>query len=260
MTALNLVAQPKHNLLHLLHDSALYADDLGVVAFGSKSIVIPHWPGFVTGVGIAASVPSFAYALAQGGAFDEVIEKAPAILPALIAAGDWGKGGEVLIGGISAERGPEYYSFRLTETLPPGVTLEEARASGFWGDAPGSLTKLPGVIMTPVPSMPDVIAAKFEGIDPDADPDLVVWSMRKHLEMQRHMKLPDGVGYIGGFATLTTVSPEGVRQRVVDRWADVAGTSFDWDKWHRSNPKPKPRLHLFSNDNFSGRTRIPRGR
>jgi hypothetical protein len=88
------------------------------------------------------------------------------------------------------------------------------------------------------------IAAGYEGIDVDADPNAVMWSVRKVLAMQRHMPLPDGIGGIGGWAELTTVSAGGVSQRIVDRWPeDQVGAPLhhgpiDWDRWHVDNPKP----------------------
>jgi hypothetical protein len=68
--------------------------------------------------------------------------------------------------------------------------------------------------------------------------------MRKVLEMQRNTKLPDGMGAIGGFAEIVTISADGIYQRVVQRWgADQVGAPLkpdpiDWAKWHSDNPKP----------------------
>jgi len=149
----------------------------------------------------------------------------------------------VLLAGISAKRGPEAYTLQTTQTLPPGVSREEAEASLYFRP-PYVLTKLPDVIMTPVAPAEMAIAAGYEGIDVDADPELVIWSIRKVLTMQRHMPLPDGIGGIGGFAELTTISAEGVTQRIIERWPeDQIGAPLhhgpcDWDRWHADNPKP----------------------
>jgi hypothetical protein len=71
----------------------------------------------------------------------------------------------------------------------------------------------------------------------------VLWSMRKVLAMQRHMKRPDGLGGIGGFGQLTSISADGITQRIIERWPDVLGAPLrpgpiDWTRWHADNPKP----------------------
>jgi hypothetical protein len=127
--------------------------------------------------------------------------------------------------------------------LPAHISQDEVDACPYFGE-PYKLMRLPDVIMTPPVPAETVIAANFEGIDVEADPELVTWSMRKHLAMQRAMPLPDGVGGIGGFAELTTVSAEGVTQRVIERWpGDKIGAPLhhgpiDWDRWHADNPRP----------------------
>lgn len=53
------------------------------------------------------------------------------------------------------------------------------------------------------------------------------------------------IGGIGGFGELTTVSADGITQRIVERWpADALGAPLrhgplDWAQWHRDNPKPR---------------------
>ena len=125
-------------------------------------------------------------------------------------------------------------------------------SSGCYGP-PLKLVKLPNVVMTPTAD-DQVIPAGYEGIDIDADEESVLWSMRKVLTMQRHCKLPDNIGGIGGFAVVTTVSAEGIRQRILDRWpADKLGTQLrpgplDWDRWHLNNPKPGSASSKFKRD------------
>jgi hypothetical protein len=56
--------------------------------------------------------------------------------------------------------------------------------------------------------------------------------------------LPDGIGGIGGWAELTSVSAEGGTQRIIERWPeDTIGAPqhhgpIDWERWHTDNPKP----------------------
>lgn len=246
MTAIVCVCQPRHNQLHLATDAALYRQDQSVVAFGTKVWPISHWPGLVACAGNAAAVPLFGWALSQEfPTWDDMIGRASDGLTRLAGiVEEFGLNhASVLLAGISAERGPEAYTFQTTETLPPGVSREEAEASSYF-QQPYVLTKLPDVIMTPVPPAELSIAAGYEGIDTDADPEAVVWSIRKMLSMQRVMPLPDGIGGIGGLAELTTVSADSITQRVIERWpedqigAPLHHEPIDWTRWHADNPRP----------------------
>jgi len=246
VTAIVCVCQPRHSLIHLATDAAIYQADQSVVAFGTKVWPVSHWPGLVTCAGNAAAVPLFGWALSQEfPTWDDLVDDAERGLAKLARlVKDYGLShAAVLLAGISAERGAEAYTFQTTVELPLGVTREEAEASPHF-QPPFVLAKFPDVIMNPVAPPEIAIAAGYEGIDVDADPETVVWSIRKVLAMQRHMPLPDGIGGIGGFAELTAVSPEGVTQRVVERWpndkigAPLHHGSIDWDKWHAEHPKP----------------------
>lgn len=246
MTAIVSVCQPRHSLIHLATDAAIYQHDQTVVAFGTKVWPVSHWPGLVACAGNAAAVPLFGWSLSQEfSAWDDLIDDAERGLANLARlVKDYGLShAAVLLAGISAKRGPEAYTFQTTTELPPCTTREEAEASPYF-QPPYVLTKLPDVIMTPVAPPEMAIAANYEGIDVDADPDVVVWGIRKVLAMQRAMPLPDGIGGIGGWAELTTVSEAGVTQRIIDRWpGDKVGAPLhhgpiSWDSWHRQNPKP----------------------
>lgn len=244
MTALIVVSQPKFGLVHVAVDAAMYRGDQTVVAFGEKVTPIAHWPGVVTCLGNAAAAPLFGWALSKEFAtFDDLVREAEPRLADFCK--DWGlpSSADMMIAGISSERGPEAYSFRTEDAVPPLSTREELEASGYYAP-PFKLVKMPSHIMSPVPDNHTVIAANYEGIDIDADPESVIWSMRKMLTMQRHMPLPGDIGGIGGFGELTTVSVDGITQRIIERWpgdrlgAPLHHGPIDWDKWHRQNPKP----------------------
>jgi hypothetical protein len=252
VTAIVLACQPRRNLLHLATDAAMYRHDQRVVGFGTKVMPISHWPGVVTCTGNAAAVPLFGWELAKQFAnWDALIADADAGLSRLAEmVAEYGiSHAAVLLAGISETRGPEAFTFQTTETLPPGVTREEAEASPYF-QPPYVLVKLPDIIMTPPVPAETVIAANFEGIDADADPELVIWQMRKHLAMQRAMPLPAEIGGIGGWVELSTVSLDGISQRIVDRWlGDGIGgplrpNPIDWTQWDRDNPAPTTRLRM----------------
>jgi hypothetical protein len=243
MTAVVIVAQPRHGLIHFAGDAAMYQNDQTVTDFGCKAFPIAHWPGLVTSAGNSAMVPLFGWSLSQEFAsFDAAVESAEQRLPVYAERYGLPNGGQFFLVGISS-RGPEAYVCRTDDALPPGVTVAQAEASGYWADARYKLIRLPNVGMSPVPN-DQVLAANYEGIDPDDDPETVVWGIRKMLEMQRQTKLPDGIGGIGGFAQLTTISGAGITQRILQRWsADRTGALLKpapivWAHWHRDNPKP----------------------
>lgn len=250
MTAIVLACQKRHNRLHLATDAALYRADQSVAAFGSKVWTVAHWPGAVTCLGNAAASPLFGWTLAQEfSSWDDLVDDSEAGLAKLSrVVSEWGLShAAVLLAGISAKRGPEAYTFQTTTELPAGVTREEAEASPYY-QAPYTLTKLSDVIMSPVAPGELSIAAAYEGIDVDADPDVVVWGIRKVLAMQRTMPLPEGIGGIGGWAELTTVSKDSVVQKIIDQWPeDKVGAPLhhgpiDWTEWNRRNPKPGQKL------------------
>ena len=89
-----------------------------------------------------------------------------------------------------------------------------------------------------------ITAANFEGIDPDAEPEIVAWSLHKLLEMQRRFTTGEGIFWIGGYGVMTAITPQGVGQRVICHWpADRVGellrqAPIDWEVWHPENPRP----------------------
>lgn len=235
MTAINIVAQ--RDQIHVLTDAAQYRDG-NVVCFASKTATMPQWPGLITCTGSAFNVALFRSALGElFSNWDDMVAGAePGLLRGL--ARDYAiSSSMVTFVGISATRGPESYYFENDAPLPAHIPEHDRE--------PYALVKLPDVVMTPaVTDDLTIIGAGWEGIDVDADPELVIWSMRKHLAMQRAMPLPDGIGGIGGFAELTTISTDCITQRSVDRWSeDKVGAPLrhgpvNWSEWHRRNPKP----------------------
>jgi hypothetical protein len=57
------------------------------------------------------------------------------------------------------------------------------------------------------------------------------------LEIQRRMQAADGNYYVGGLATLTIATADGISQRVVHRWPEdqpgqkIAPCPIDWTVW-----------------------------
>lgn len=248
MTAINIVAQPKFGCIHIATDAAIYETGIGVTSFSAKVFPIPHLSAVITGVGARNPIFAFASVLsmttaAENTSFDAMIAAAPAVLPALAQSCEWPLGSQINIAGLSETRGPESYVFRIGDDLPVTVTRDEAEASPYWG-APGQLFLLPNEISTPGAAFSDIIASDYEGIDVDDDPEIVIWQMRKLLELQRQLAWSISHGAVGGFGQITTISADGITQRMLQRWPDAAGAGdifpapIDWKQWHLDNPKP----------------------
>lgn len=244
MTANIVVTQPNRGCIHVATDAAIYSAEEAITAFSTKVTTIPHMPAVITSMGNAGAHVLFGNSLAKRYAtFDEMIRYAECELPDLHAAYELPNGASVVIAGISKERGPEAYMFQTETIVPPMNTREELDAHPLY-DVPFKFVKLPTfAIMSPVPPSEMSIAANYEGIDVDADEASIMWSIRKVMNMQRQMALPQG-SFIGGHVEVTTVSADGIMQRVIERWTtDKLGNAarpapIDWKQWHRENPKP----------------------
>ena len=246
MTAIVIVSQPRFGCVHIGTDAAIYREHEGVVAFGNKVVPIAHLSAAITGAGNASAGALLGRSFGcEFTSWDDVVERAPAVLPMLTKSYGLPNGAVMILAGISKKRGAEAYSFSLDDSLPPDTTRAEMEASEYHA-APFQFVKLPDHVNTPVPPAEIIQAANFEGFDADEDPDVVRWSILKLLTMQRAMPLPDGIGGIGGFAEITTVSESEITQRIVKRWPDKIGAPLrpepiDWSRWCAQNPKPKTR-------------------
>ncbi len=254
MTAVIIARQ--RDCIFVATDGATYSQTGETLLFTNKVLAIPHLNMVITNTGSAGATPWMAIELAkqQFSSFDDMILAMPYRMPKILKACPVDLGTDIMLAGISEERGPESYVFRLNDELPMTGSREEVEASPYYADAPGELVKLPDLIMTPIPT-DQVIPANFEGVDLDGDVDSVTWSLKKIITMQRHMDLPRGIPGIGGFAQLTTISADGITQRILQRWAEdkigpmLRHDLIDWSQWHRDNPKPgsverKPALRL----------------
>lgn len=242
MTAIVIVAQPKHDCIHFATDAAIYQSDQTVVCYGSKVFPVAHWPGIITAAGNAATVPLFGWSLSQEYAtFDEAVANAELTLPKLAVQYELPNGAQLFFVGMSS-RGPEAYVARTDNRPPPGITVEEMERNPYWGRL-YQLIKLPDQVQSPVPD-DQVIPAHYEGVDPNDSVESALWSIRKMLEMQRQTKLLDGIGAIGGFGQVTTIYADRIEQRILCRWPDdkigavLKPYPIDWNEWHAANPRP----------------------
>jgi hypothetical protein len=240
MTANTVFLQP--DCAHVACDAAYY-DQFGYVdSFADKGNIVSHWPAFFIGTGNSGTQRFLASEMAHAfRTFDEFVDGAEFALPGMLSGFDW-PSAELIVAGISAERGPEAWSFVTDNKPPPGMAEEEAAATKYRAD-PLKLVKLGSLVMTPVPA-DQVEVAHWQSIKPDAPFDDVLWSLKKLLTMQRHTALPDDVGGIGGFGMVTSIYADRIEQRVIVEWPEdrIGGKlrrePIDWDSWHRDNPRP----------------------
>lgn len=234
MTAINVVCQKRHKLVHVLTDAASYTPDGVLAGIGTKVFVEPNWPGVVTGRGTAIAVPLLGAALSlRFLSFDALVDGIEDVLEEMVDYYNIQGSAELVIAGISGNRGPEAYMIVTDDAPPKGCSLEAARASGHW-PAPFRLQRLHDMTCGPVPTVAAINAAVefagFEVFGTDDAPADVVAGLTTFIEMQRNSLFDDGICWVGGHAELTTISAEGTSHRILKRWPDKVGELM----------KPKP--------------------
>lgn len=245
MTAVAVFTQPSRGAVYMVTDAALYDSCSGaIITFENKTALVKHWPGAVTNTGNAAATSLAVGAL--GNVFqtwDGMVTGAEDFLARVVPTWDLQSGADVILAGISATRGPEAYTFRIDDELPVLATQEQAAASKYWAERPFKLVRLGKLVMAPVPH-DQILPANWEGISDDADDAEIEWSMKKLIGMQRHMSLPDSIGGIGGFATITKITSNGIDQRLLLEWPEdrtggrIRPGPIKWSEWYRTNPRP----------------------
>jgi hypothetical protein len=264
MSAMNIVCQPRHNVAHVLVDAASYDADGVVGSLGSKTFPVPHWPGVIATRGPALALSLLGVMLSREvRTFDEMVETIEEKLPPLVDLFDrWlSETVEINLAGWSHQRqSPEAYIIYTDNKLPPGESQVVADANGFFGN-PYKLMRLPKVATGPGVSDVDlIIAADYEGIEINDDPDIVAWIMRKHLEMQRRTRFPSGNYCVGGWGQYTRILPDRIEQCVLQRWDEdrvdevITPAPIDWKAFNATKSTLAPVI------DFSSMSRLQRER
>jgi hypothetical protein len=248
LTAINIVVQPKHKVVHIASDGATYTIDGIAHGFGTKVLPVPHWPGAVAGRGTSIAVPLLGTQLSyKFSDFDSLIAGVESALPAIVDEFVYDINAELFLVGWSAKReAPESYVILTMDDLPMHCTEEQAevaRSGGLMPGGPFQLLKLPKITQGPPPQEVMSVRAFYSGIDVNSHPNVVVKSLRKMLEMQRHDLRADGIHWVGGFGQLTTITPTEITQRILQTWPDKPGErikdlEIDWLEWCRKNGMP----------------------
>lgn len=245
MTALNIVRQPQHKQILVLSDGASYLPDGQLIGTASKVFPVPSWPGVVAGRGPTLAPALLGQHLALAfPTWDLMVQFAADALPSMVeACAVMLQSGtiELVLAGWSQERErPETYLIRCDDELPPGSTqadVDALIASG--GIYPGAfeLCELPAVVCGPMIGPAARKVTGYAGIADNGSSVAALADMRFALETQRHdpsLAFP----CVGGFALLTTITPEAVNQEIVHRWPEdqigelIEPTPIeDWKAW-----------------------------
>jgi hypothetical protein len=245
MTALNIVRQPQHKQILVLSDGASYLPDGQLIGTASKVYPVPSWPGIVAGRGPTLAPALLGQHLALAfPTWDLMVQFAADALPSMVeACAVMMQSGtiELVLAGWSQERNrPETYLIRCDDELPPGSTqadVDALIASG--GIYPGAfeLCELPAVVCGPMIRPEARQATGYSGIADHGSSTAALADMRLALETQRH---DPSLAFccVGGFALLTTITPDRVNQEIVHRWPEdqigqlIEPTPItDWKTW-----------------------------
>lgn len=234
---------PRRDRIDLMSDGAAYLEDgrLTSVTFG-KVTTMPTIGAAIGATGPAKGAPIMAAEIVMRfGTFDDLVEEAEDCLPGLFEA----IAANTRLGGSSCTL---YLAGWLTRANRPGAFCMElatadslhnidvmANSSGLTPEF-GKLKELADISGTPIPGPELRSAAGF--VVPsgdDADPEFHLLHL---LEIARREPFK-GRFWIGGLALLTTITAEGIEQRVVHRWPEDTVGEFiepppiEWRRWRQ---------------------------
>lgn len=231
MTANNLVASRRHNCIWIATDAASYDDHGFVREIKSKVHAIPEWSAAITGRGNSFGVGTAARELRKrASSFDELVSIASRELPLIVDEFKLGRPFELNLAGFFGGK-PMVFFIRT-----PG----EHDSSGV-GWPPYLLMPVGVTMFGPWPSDRLIAASGLTKPDPDDAPDTIARKLHKLLELQRRTPAEDGFSRVGGFAELTTITENGIDQRILCQWPEdhvgdqMSPLSIDWAHWEREH-------------------------
>jgi hypothetical protein len=246
MTAINVVLQPRHRLLHVLTDGAAYVSDGTMVGYSCKQFAIPQWPGVIACRGpVLASAIIGAHLSIRCRAFDDAVDQIEEFLPQLedqlwSTAGDLEYAAfQCILAGWSRRRNaPEAYLIQTDHERPDMSAADMAAGVALGGYNPDAYTlaKCDDMLIGPDcdrdgqgKSACDRV--NYDGFDVDDSPERVVDDLRRCILVQRHTALESfgtRIHAVGGFAQLSTINPDGISQSILFDWSeDELGVPID---------------------------------
>ncbi|MFK4507085.1 hypothetical protein LPJ38_26800 [Bradyrhizobium daqingense] len=211
MTANNFVASRKHNRVFIATDAASYLDDGTITEFKSKIRAIPEWPAVITGRGNAFGLGIAARELQKRAAnFDELVGIASRELPLIVEQFRLDRPFELSLAGFFRGR-PMVFFIRT-----PG----DHNSMGDWPPYLICPVAVNSTACCPRPSDELIAASGYIEPKPDDEPEAIERGLRKLLELQRRTLAEDSFPRVGGWADLTTISPDGIEQRTFHHWPE----------------------------------------
>lgn len=253
MSAVNVLVQPRQGV-HILSDGLGYRPDGVIVRIGPKCFTIPNANCAIASMGAGSAALVFGYDLgSEYSTFDEIVENAEKAIPGIYQRHkktfDQAQFSDVqlFIAGWSDERDQaEAYAMLVTD----GSSDEHWRKMHASEDAfafePFKLQRIDDYACNPGVEIETMKAAHYpvrgttlEEIVANTDPQVDLLHM---MEMQRRMETPLRAGldlhyWVGGFALLTSVTRDGITQKVLHRWSEdrvndvVTPQPIDWAAW-----------------------------
>lgn len=206
MTANNLVASKRHNRIWITTDAASYDDAGYICGFGSKIRPIPEWRAVITGRGNSFGLDTAARELiSRASNFDELVGVASRELPLIVDEFRLYRPFELILAGF----------FRNRPTILFIRTPGDHDSSGM-GLQPYLICPMGPMLFGPDPSA----VADFTRPDPNDAPERIVSGLCDIVRLQRRVPADDGYSRVGGYAELTTISPDGIETEIFHRWAD----------------------------------------
>ncbi|MCK1563631.1 hypothetical protein IVB08_06515 [Bradyrhizobium sp. 173] len=206
MTANNLVASKKHKSIWITTDAASYDDAGFVCSFGSKIRPIPEWSAVVTGRGNTFGLDTAARELTRrASSFDELVAIASRELPLIVDEFRLYRPFELNLAGFFRGR-PMIFFIRT-----PG----DHDSSGM-GMRPYLIFPMGPTLLGPDPSA----VGGFVEPDPEDAPENIVSCLCDLIKLQRRVPAEDGYSRVGGYAEMTTISPDGIETEIFHHWPE----------------------------------------
>lgn len=247
-----IAALVQSNAAHLMADGLLYADGEVIQTDFAKCLPLKGMRAAICATGPA----DFGYHVAgvleaNYSSFDEVVSLSSEYYRGLF---DWFanryRNGDavatlVMVGWLERENRPACLTIELSTDGSEKERLRRNSPHTREEDMAYDLVELP-IVANPAPTLDAIKAAGWPllvGNDAlNAETDLL-----HMLEIQRRMQQDDGKYYVGGRAVLTTVTADGVEQRVVHMWPEdkvgeaIVPQEIDWAVWRKEREVRKMR-------------------
>lgn len=212
MTAINVLAHKRHNVIQIVTDGAMY-DSSGVLRdVGSKVDLIPEWNAAIMGRGGRREInTAVRYLRACFISFDELIYRVSDELRHIVEVQRLERPFELVMTGFSTDRArPEIYWIRT-----------DGHDSSGAGRLPFVAWPMGREFFCPWPSDDLIAASGFVPPSADDAPPKSARGLRELIDLQRQTPLE--FCCVGSFVELTVLMPGSSDSMIVHNWEDRIG-------------------------------------